>query len=99
MNNMNQGKVAVVTGAGSGIGRLVSLTLHSAGYSLALVGRRLNELEHTAELGKTGQGRMLPVSADVSDPGGVRSVFDKVRNEFGRLDLLFNNAGINAPGV
>ena len=93
------GKIAVVTGAGSGIGRAVALALHSAGYSVALAGRRATELERTAELAKSSGGKMLPVPTDVSKPDSVRELFTAVKDKFGRLDVLFNNAGANAPGI
>jgi NAD(P)-dependent dehydrogenase (short-subunit alcohol dehydrogenase family) len=86
-------KVAIVTGAGSGIGRAASLALHAAGFLVVLAGRRAAQLEQTAVKG------MLVVPTDVSNPGSVRSLFTKTKEEFGRLDLLFNNAGIGAPGV
>jgi NAD(P)-dependent dehydrogenase (short-subunit alcohol dehydrogenase family) len=93
------GKVALVTGAGSGIGRAVSLTLHSAGYSVVLGGRRAPELERTAAQASASDDRMLAVPTDVSKPEDVRTLFAKTRETFGRLDVLFNNAGIGAPGV
>jgi NAD(P)-dependent dehydrogenase (short-subunit alcohol dehydrogenase family) len=92
-------KIAVVTGAGSGIGRAVALALQSAGYSIALAGRRAAELERTAELAKPSAGKMLPVPTDVSKPDSVRELFTAVKDSFGRLDVLFNNAGANAPGI
>ncbi len=92
-------KFAVVTGAGSGIGRAVALALQSAGYSVALAGRRLSELEATAALAKTDGGKMLAVSTDVGDPESVKALFTRVEQEFARLDLLFNNAGKGAPPV
>jgi NAD(P)-dependent dehydrogenase (short-subunit alcohol dehydrogenase family) len=103
----DRGKYALVTGAGSGIGRAVSLALHSAGYSVALAGRRVAELEQTAALGdpagKAGQEacptKMFPVPTDVGDPSSVRALFARIREEFGRLDLLFNNAGAGAPAI
>jgi NAD(P)-dependent dehydrogenase (short-subunit alcohol dehydrogenase family) len=93
------GKVALVTGAGSGIGRAVSLALHSAGYSVVLGGRRASELERTAALASASDDRMLAVPTDVSKPEDVRTLFAKTRETFGRLDVLFNNAGIGAPGI
>lgn len=92
-------KIALVTGAGSGIGRASALALHAAGWSVALAGRREKELEETASRAQGGGGRMLPVATDVSRPESVKALFDRVAKEFGRLDLLFNNAGTNAPGV
>jgi NAD(P)-dependent dehydrogenase (short-subunit alcohol dehydrogenase family) len=94
-----QQKVALVTGAGSGIGRDASLVLQAAGYSVVLAGRRAAELEATAAMASPEGGKMLPVPADVSDSASVASLFDRVRNSFSRLDVLFNNAGIFAPGV
>ena len=86
--------VAVVTGAGSGIGRVVALELLDAGYRLALAGRRADALRQTAQPGPD----VLAVPTDVTDPESVRALFDQVRAEFGRVDLLFNNAGINLGG-
>src|SRR5437764_1316763 len=93
------GKIALVTGAGSGIGRAVSLALQSAGYSVVLAGRRVSELEQTAASAQPGNGKMLPVPADISQPESVKALFDTTKQAFGRLDVLFNNAGINAPGI
>lgn len=92
-------RVAVVTGAGSGIGRASALALQAEGYHVAVAGRRAAELEKTAEMAKAGGGRILPVPTDVSDPASVAALFAKVKSEFGRLDLLFNNAGMGAPPV
>jgi NAD(P)-dependent dehydrogenase (short-subunit alcohol dehydrogenase family) len=92
-------KIAIVTGAGSGIGRAVSLALNEDGYSVVLVGRRATELEKTAAQGKRADGRMLVISTDVSKPEEVKSMFSKSVESFGRLDLLFNNAGTGAPAV
>jgi NAD(P)-dependent dehydrogenase (short-subunit alcohol dehydrogenase family) len=93
-------KIAIVTGAGSGIGRAVALALESAGYSVALAGRRLAELEQTAaQASRAGSGAMLPVATDVRQPDSVRALFRATVEKFGRLDVLFNNAGINAPAI
>src|SRR5450759_3422973 len=92
-------KIALVTGAGTGIGRAVSLALHSAGYAVVLAGRRTAELERTAALAAPSDARMLPVPTDVSKPEEVRALFAMTGEAFGRLDLLFNNAGIGAPGI
>jgi NAD(P)-dependent dehydrogenase (short-subunit alcohol dehydrogenase family) len=93
------GKIALVTGAGSGIGRAVALALQAAGYAVALAGRREEELEKTAARAAPSGGRMLPIGADVSRPESVRLLFSKTLEAFGRLDVLFNNAGTNAPGI
>jgi NAD(P)-dependent dehydrogenase (short-subunit alcohol dehydrogenase family) len=92
-------KVALVTGAGSGVGRATALALQEQGYSVALAGRRLEELEKTAAQGIEGRGRMLPVQTDVADPASVKALFARIEDTFGRLDLLFNNAGTGAPAV
>ncbi|MEJ1968204.1 MAG: SDR family oxidoreductase [Rhizomicrobium sp.] len=88
-------KIALVTGAGSGIGRAVALALSGEGYAVVLAGRRLAALEETAALGPS----MLPVPTDVGRPEAVAALFDTVKARFGRLDLLFNNAGTGAPPV
>lgn len=93
------GKVAMITGAGSGIGRAVSLAMHAAGYAVVLAGRRISQLEDTAARGDGSGGRFLPVCADVSQPDSVKALFSRTHNEFGRLDVLFNNAGANAPAI
>jgi NAD(P)-dependent dehydrogenase (short-subunit alcohol dehydrogenase family) len=94
-----QSKVALVTGAGSGIGRDASLVLQAAGYSVVLAGRRKAELNATVAMATAGGGRMLAVPTDVSDPDSVSRLFDTVAKNFGRLDVLFNNAGVSAPGM
>ena len=91
-------KVALVTGAGSGIGRHSALALAEAGYGVALAGRRQDALEETAALAGT-DARMLPVPTDVGDPQAVDALFAQVEEHFGRLDVLFNNAGAGAPAV
>src|SRR5215470_17662065 len=93
------GKIALVTGAGSGIGRAVALALQGAGYSVVLAGRRATELERTAALAVKSGGTMLPVPTDVSQPESVHALFAKTSEAFGRLDVLFNNAGAGAPGI
>ncbi len=91
-------KAAIVTGAGTGIGKAVALTLLRDGYRVALAGRRREPLEHTAA--ESGDpARTLVVPTDVSDAGSVQALFAAVEEHFGRLDLLFNNAGIFVPGL
>jgi NAD(P)-dependent dehydrogenase (short-subunit alcohol dehydrogenase family) len=94
-----ENKVALVTGAGSGIGRAVAITLQSGGYSLVLAGRRATELEKTAAAANPSGGRMLPVPTDIGNPDSVKALFAVLTESFGRIDVLFNNAGINAPGI
>jgi NAD(P)-dependent dehydrogenase (short-subunit alcohol dehydrogenase family) len=95
----SEGKVAVVTGAGSGIGRAVALALMKEGYAVALAGRRRDALERTAEQGKATGGRSLVVPTDVGKPAAVKALFAATKEAFGRLDVLFNNAGTGAPPV
>jgi len=92
-------RIALVTGAGSGIGRAVSLALNSAGYSVVLAGRRANELERTATMAERRDSPMLVVPTDITQPAAVTVLFARTRETFGRLDVLFNNAGISARGV
>jgi NAD(P)-dependent dehydrogenase (short-subunit alcohol dehydrogenase family) len=94
----SRSKVAVVTGAGSGIGKAVALALLGDGWAVALAGRRPEALEATAAESRAGD-RALPVATDVTDPGSVNALFLAVKERFGRLDLLFNNAGAGAPAV
>src|SRR3954451_7805120 len=89
-------KFALVTGAGTGIGKAVALALVDAGYAVALTGRRKELLEATAREAPAG-ARTLVVPADISDPAQVKALFAGIEETFGRLDVLFNNAGIGAP--
>jgi NAD(P)-dependent dehydrogenase (short-subunit alcohol dehydrogenase family) len=90
-------KIALVTGAGSGIGRAAALALLREGYAVVLTGRHVEKLEQTAAAAAAASCRALPAAADVSDPASVQRLFDKIKQTFGRLDLLFNNAGTSAP--
>jgi NAD(P)-dependent dehydrogenase (short-subunit alcohol dehydrogenase family) len=89
-------KVALVTGAGTGIGKAAAIALAKAGYAVALAGRRKEPLDETA---KEAKGKTLVVPTNVGDPASVKALFAKVKNHFGRLDILFNNAGTGAPPV
>ncbi|MGI9543395.1 MAG: SDR family oxidoreductase, partial [Cyclobacteriaceae bacterium] len=91
-------KVAIVTGAGSGIGRSASLALLESGFTVVLAGRRLELLEQTAAQ-MSDPSRLLIVQTDVTDPASVQNLFLKAKDAFDRLDLLFNNAGINTGDV
>jgi len=90
-------KSAVVTGAGTGIGRAAALALAKVGYAVGIVGRRKDMLEETAKM--AGGAKMLVLAHDVGKPDEVKALFEKVKQEFGRLDVLFNNAGMGAPPV
>ena len=96
--NAMQNKYALVTGAGSGIGRACALALMKAGWRVALVGRRIEPLQQTAAMFQD-PAQALVLAADVGRPAQVSALFDQVKAEFGRLDLLFNNAGIAAPAL
>src|SRR5690349_12121314 len=91
------GKAAIVTGAGSGIGRSVALAFLKDGYRVGLAGRRKDMLEETAKLSGAGE-RALVAPTDVTDPKQVQALFAATKEKFGRLDVLFNNAGIGTPG-
>jgi NAD(P)-dependent dehydrogenase (short-subunit alcohol dehydrogenase family) len=96
MTNSPQ-KIAVVTGAGTGIGKAAALALIKDGYTVVLAGRRADKLDEVAKEGASG--RSLPVVTDIADRAAVRALFKTVRDTYGRLDLLFNNAGMGAPAV
>ncbi|MGC2084519.1 MAG: SDR family oxidoreductase [Bradyrhizobium sp.] len=90
-------KIALVTGAGTGVGRAASLALMNAGFTVVLVGRRKEMLEETAKLGIAGKS--LVVTADMTQPDSISALFAKVTETYGRLDLLFNNAGMGTPAM
>jgi NAD(P)-dependent dehydrogenase (short-subunit alcohol dehydrogenase family) len=92
-------KVAVVTGGGTGVGKAVALALLREGYAVVLAGRRKAPLEATARAVRGSEARTLIVPTDVADPAAVKNLFAKTKEVFGRLDLLFNNAGVGAPSV
>jgi len=89
-------RVAVVTGAGTGIGRAAALSLSRDGFAVALLGRRLEKLQETAKL---AAGETLPLAVDVGDPAAVKAAFAAIESKWGRVDVLFNNAGMGAPAV
>ena len=92
-------KVAVITGAGTGIGKAVALALMKEGYAAVLAGRRKDKLEETASEGKSTGAKTLAVPTDIGDPAAIKALFAKTKETFSRLDVLFNNAGIGAPAV
>src|SRR5579872_768485 len=92
-------KIALVTGAGSGIGRAVTLGCLDRGYAVALAGRQQEKLDAVVRESGADPSRALAVATDVGDPAAVRQLFARIRSTFGRLDVLFNNAGVGAPGV
>ena len=96
---MSEGKFALITGAGAGIGRAAAVALAKAGWRVALTGRRQRPLEETAEAVAAFDPRALVFPCDIGDPQSVKALFARVGEEFGRLDLLFNTAGAGAPAV
>ena len=97
--NDKSNSVALITGAGSGIGRAVAIALLQQGYSVVLCGRRIEALQESVALTNADDTRTLCVSCDVSKPDQVTEMFDQCETRFGRLDLLFNNAGSYTPGI
>ena len=95
---MDSRKVAIITGAGSGVGRASSLALLKEGYNVVLAGRRLETLEQTSEM-SDAPSNALCVPTDVGDPNSIEKLFATTHKEFGKLDLLFNNAGTGAPPI
>jgi NAD(P)-dependent dehydrogenase (short-subunit alcohol dehydrogenase family) len=92
-------KIAVVTGAGTGVGRAAALNLMKGGFTVVLVGRRKDKLDEVAKEGAATGGKSLAFAGDMKDPAAIKALFAKVKQEFGRLDVLFNNAGMGAPPV
>ena len=92
-------KIAVVTGAGSGIGRATAHALLEAGWTVVLAGRRREMLDETAALAQARPPRTLVVPTDVRDPAAVAALFNRVKESYGRIDLLFNNAGTSTRGI
>src|SRR5690242_18510243 len=92
-------RVALITGAGSGIGRATALAFLADGYKVVLAGRTKDHLDETATMAGSARSNALAVSADVTDPGSVHALFAKAHDAFGRLDVLFNNAGVSAPAA
>src|SRR5579872_7094438 len=90
-------KIAIVTGAGTGVGRAASLALMNAGFTVALAGRRKEMIEETAKLGVSGKSLVVP--SDMTDANSIAALFAKVKDTYGRLDLLFNNAGMGTPAM
>lgn len=94
-----QSRIAVITGAGSGIGRASAIALHAEGFSVVLAGRRRNMLEETAAIAKAEPPLMLVVPTDVTNPLSIAALFETVQATYGRIDLLFNNAGISTRNI
>ncbi len=99
MSNPSTTRIALVTGAGSGVGRVTALALLDEGWSVVLAGRRAEPLQALADAADARGQTALAVPTDVTDPASVQALFDTIERRFGRLDLLFNNAGVNAPAV
>src|ERR1700692_820718 len=95
----NAGKIAVITGAGSGIGRATAHALIEAGWNVVLAGRRRDMLEETAARVQAPPPRTLAVPTDIRDPAQIAALFEAVKATYGRIDLLFNNAGISTRGI
>ena len=93
------GRVAIVTGGGSGIGSAVAIALAEEGFSVVVAGRRQDALDATLQQVAVTSERMLAVPTDVRDPASVQALFARTNDAFGRLDVLFNNAGVGAPPV
>jgi NAD(P)-dependent dehydrogenase (short-subunit alcohol dehydrogenase family) len=98
-NAMKNGKIALVTGAGSGVGRAVALALVKEGYSVVLAGRRAEALQETASLAAGMAGEAFPVPTDLTDRASIAALFEATKAKYGRLDVLFNNAGVGAPAI
>ncbi|MEZ5787406.1 MAG: SDR family oxidoreductase [Xanthobacteraceae bacterium] len=96
---MTAPRIALVTGAGSGIGRAAAVALAKDGFAVVLAGRRADALEETAQTISAAGGSCLAVPTDIADPQSIRALFTKIRETLGRLDVLFNNAGIGAPAM
>lgn len=95
-----KGKIALVTGGGTGVGKAITTALLGVGYTVVISGRRMDILEDAAKaMAMATGGTIKPVAADVSDPNSVAALFAAIKSEFGRLDLLVNNAGINVPNI
>ena len=92
-------KIAVVTGGGTGIGQAAALELQKSGFNIFIVGRREEELVKTVELSEVSDYKIIPFPADITNSNDVKSLFNKIKNDFGRIDVLFNNAGMGAPRV
>jgi NADP-dependent 3-hydroxy acid dehydrogenase YdfG len=97
--NMSNARIALVTGAGSGVGKAVALGLLEDGFKVVLAGRRLELLQEVAQIAKDKGQEALPVSVDVRDAVSVENLFSEIEKQYGRLDVTFNNAGVNAPAV